>query len=46
MRAHFQNEKFSRALVETIEETGKTLAAHFPKKLTGGNELPDDIIET
>src|SRR5437016_3974881 len=32
MRAHFQNEKFSRALVETIEETGKTLAAHFPTK--------------
>src|SRR6266566_3294548 len=46
MRAHFQNEKFSRALVETIEETGKTLAAHFPKTSTGGNELPDDIIET
>ena len=46
MRAHFQNEKFSRALVETIEETGKTLAAHFPKRSTGGNELPDDIIET
>jgi uncharacterized membrane protein len=46
MRAHFQNEKFSRALVETIEETGKTLAAHFPKRSTGGNELPNDIIET
>src|SRR6266571_6360224 len=46
MRAHFQNEKFSRALVETIEETGKTLAAHFPKTSTGGNELPDDILET
>jgi uncharacterized membrane protein len=45
MRGHFQNEKFSRALVETIEETGKTLAAHFPKRSTGGNELPDDIIE-
>src|SRR5204863_5342433 len=41
MRAHFQNEKFSHALVETIEEAGKTLAAHFPKTLTGGNELPD-----
>jgi uncharacterized membrane protein len=45
MRAHFQNEKFGRALVEAIEETGKTLAAHFPKRLTGGNELPDDIVE-
>src|SRR2546426_3454423 len=40
MRGHFQTEKFSRALVETIEETGKTLAAHFPKRSTGGNELP------
>src|SRR3989441_10390185 len=38
MRTHFQNEKFSRALVETIEETGKTLAAHFPKRSTGGKE--------
>ncbi len=45
MRAHFQNEKFSRALVETIEETGNTLAAHFPKRSSEGNELPDDIIE-
>jgi uncharacterized membrane protein len=32
MRAHFQNEKFSHALVEAIEEIGKLLAAHFPKK--------------
>ena len=45
MRAHFQNEKFGRALVEAIEETGKTLAEHFPKRLTRGNELPDDIVE-
>ena len=31
MRAHFQNEKFSHALVEAVEEIGKVLAATFPK---------------
>jgi len=46
MRGHFQNEKFSRALIEAIGEAGEMLAAHFPKISTGGNELPDDIIET
>ena len=45
MRAHFQNEKFSHALVETIEETGKMLATHFPKRSTGRNELRDEIVE-
>ena len=46
MRAHFKNEKFSQAIVEAVEETGKLLAQHFPKKATGTNELPDSIIET
>jgi len=46
MREHFQNEKFSDAIVETIEETGKMLATHFPKRSTGRNELPDEIVET
>jgi uncharacterized membrane protein len=46
MRAHFQNEKFSHAIVETIEEIGKLLAAHFPKRSTSSNELPDEIVET
>jgi uncharacterized membrane protein len=45
MRAHFQNEKFSHAIVETIEATGKMLATHFPKRSTGRNELPDEIVE-
>jgi uncharacterized membrane protein len=45
MRAHFQNEKFSHALVEAIQEIGKVLAAHFPKTLGNANELPDDVIE-
>ena len=45
MRGHFQNEKFSRALIEAINEIGKLLAAHFPKASTNANELPDDVIE-
>jgi uncharacterized membrane protein len=45
MRAHFRNEKFSDALVEAIEEIGKVLTAHFPRKGTAGNELPDQIVE-
>jgi uncharacterized membrane protein len=44
MQKHFRNEKFSDALVETIQETGKALAAHFPKRSTS-TELPDDVIE-
>src|SRR5260370_26280556 len=46
MRAHFQNEKFSQAIVETIEETGKMRATHFPKRSTGRNEVPDGIVQT
>jgi len=46
MRGHFQNEKFSRALIEAIGEAGEMLAEHSPKRSTGGKELPDDIIET
>jgi uncharacterized membrane protein len=45
MRAHFQNGKFSQALVGAIEETGKLLSAHFPKRSASPNELPDDVIE-
>ena len=45
MRNHFKNEKFSHAIIEGIEETGKLLARHFPKKATGANELPDEILE-
>src|SRR6266478_4802404 len=45
MRAHFQNEKFSHALIEAIQEIGKLLAAHFPKTSTSANELPDDIVQ-
>jgi uncharacterized membrane protein len=45
MRTHFQNEKFTHALIEAITEIGKLLAAHFPKTLGNANELPDDVIE-
>jgi uncharacterized membrane protein len=45
MRAHFQNENFTDALVEAIEEAGKLLARHFPKGTAPSNELPDEIVE-
>jgi uncharacterized membrane protein len=45
MRTHFQNEKFSHALIEAINEIGKLLAAHFPETSANINELPDDVIE-
>jgi uncharacterized membrane protein len=45
MRAHFQNENFTDALVEAIEQVGKLLARHFPKTSAPRNELPDEIIE-
>jgi uncharacterized membrane protein len=45
MRVHFQNEKFSHALTEAIDEVGKVLATHFPRTSANANELPDEIIE-
>ena len=45
MRTHFQNEKFSHALIEAISEVGKVLAMHFPKTPENANELPDEIVE-
>jgi uncharacterized membrane protein len=44
MREHFRNEKFSHALVEAIEEAGKALASHFPKRSTSSG-LPNEIVE-
>ena len=46
MRTHFQNEKFSDALVEAIKEVGSVLATHFPQTARDTNELPDDVIES
>ena len=45
MREHFQQERFSEALVEAIRDIGEVLAAHFPKRSTSNNELPDDVVE-
>jgi uncharacterized membrane protein len=45
MREHFQKEKFSRAIVEGVEEVGKLLSTHFPRTPDSSNELPDEIIE-
>jgi uncharacterized membrane protein len=45
MRTHFQNEKFSDALIEAVEEIGEELASDFPKTREDTNELPDDVIE-
>jgi uncharacterized membrane protein len=46
MRVHFQNEKFSHALIEAINEVGKVLATHFPRTSANANELPDEIVES
>ena len=45
MREHFRNERFSDALVEAIEEAGKALASHFPKRSTSTKDLPNEIAE-
>jgi uncharacterized membrane protein len=45
MRVHFQDEKFSHALTEAINEVGKVLARHFPRTSANANELPDEIVE-
>jgi uncharacterized membrane protein len=46
MGLHFRNERYTDALVEAIGEIGKVLAAHFPKRSIGANELPDEVIES
>jgi uncharacterized membrane protein len=45
MRKHFQNERFSDAMVEAVNEIGNVLARDFPKMPEDTNELPDDVIE-
>ena len=46
MRAHFQREAFTDALVEAIESAGNLLAAHFPRQPDDRNELPDIVVES
>jgi uncharacterized membrane protein len=45
MRAHLQNENFTQALVEAIDEAGKLLARHFPRSAQEQNESPDSVVE-
>src|SRR6266498_5410025 len=45
MRVHFQNERFSHALIEAVNEVGKVLTTHFPRASANANELPDEIVE-
>ena len=45
MRTHFQNEKFSDALIEAVNEVGSVLTKHFPQTVRDTNELPDNLIE-
>ena len=44
MREHFRNEKFGHALIEAIEEAGKALASHFPKRSPSSGQLPDTVV--
>jgi uncharacterized membrane protein len=45
MRAHFQREEFTDALVEAIESAGELLARYFPRRHDDRNELSDQVIE-
>ena len=45
MRAHFQQEEFTDAIVEAIERAGELLARYFPRRHDDRNELPDAPVE-
>lgn len=45
MGGHFQNERFSDAIIGAIEDVGAVLARHFPKVSDDENELSDEIVE-
>ena len=45
MRTHFQNEKFSDAVIEAVQTVGSLLTGHFPKNVRDTNELSDQIVE-
>jgi uncharacterized membrane protein len=45
MREHFRNEKFSEAISDAIREIGDALAAHFPRRSTSTDGLPDEVVE-
>ena len=45
MRAQFQKEAFTDALVEAIGTVGRSLGEHFPRQPDDRNELPDVVLE-
>jgi uncharacterized membrane protein len=45
MRAHFQAENFTDAVLHAIRETGELLAQHFPRRPNDRNELPNTVEE-
>lgn len=45
MRDHFQNERFSDAIVDAIRDIGEVLAEHFPKTAAATPNLPDEVVE-
>ena len=45
MRAHFQAQNFTDAIVHAIREAGNLLTQHFPRRPDDRNELPDAVEE-
>jgi uncharacterized membrane protein len=45
MTGHFQKGDFPGGIVATIEKLGEALAAHFPRRESSVNELPDEVDE-
>ena len=46
MRVHFQAQSFTDAIVHAIEEAGRLLTQHFPRRPDDRNELPDSVEES
>jgi len=45
MEERFRRGDFTEGLVHGIGKVGEVLAAHFPRKADGVNELPDEVTE-
>jgi len=45
MRPHFQEQRFTDAIVHAVREAGSLLAQHFPRRPDDRNELPDSVEE-
>jgi uncharacterized membrane protein len=46
MRAHFQAQNFTDAVVHAIEQAGELLASHFPRRPDDRDELPNTVLES